>query len=57
LVLRKVWVVATEAASPGSLANDMFERIGFLANCRGEMHLEDESEAAAVFREVMVKIV
>jgi hypothetical protein len=56
LVLRKVWVVATEAASPGSLANDMFE-IGFLANCRGEMHLEDESEAAAVFREVMVKIV
>jgi hypothetical protein len=57
LVLRKVPVVATEAASPGSLADDVFERIGLLANRRGEIQLEDESKAAAVFLEVMVKIV
>jgi hypothetical protein len=57
LVLRRVHVVATETASSGSFENAIFERIGLLANCRGEIQLEDESEEGAIFREVMVKIV
>jgi hypothetical protein len=57
LVLRKVHVVAREAASPGALEIDTFVRIGLLANRGGEIQLEDESEATAVLQEILVKIV
>lgn len=57
LVLRKVQVETAGSTFPGGLEDRIYERIGLLANRRGEIQLENESEPVFVQREVSVRIV
>jgi hypothetical protein len=57
LVLKQTQPSSVKSAALGGLETRTFERIGLLANHRGEIQLEDESEPADVLRDVLVKIV
>jgi hypothetical protein len=57
LVLRQIQLTPAEPASPRKPGTQTFERIGLLANQRGEVQLEDESDPKNVLRNVLVKIV
>jgi hypothetical protein len=56
-VLRQVEEETSVAAPfPGS-ERLIFERLGLLVNQRGDVQLEDESEASVIQRDALVKIV
>jgi hypothetical protein len=57
LVLRPVQLKPAKPATSPEPETQTFERIGLLANHRGEIQLEDESEPENVLRDVRVKIV
>ncbi|KAH3908557.1 hypothetical protein HBH56_176610 [Parastagonospora nodorum] len=57
LVLKQVKMKSPSAVPTPGLDPLVFERVGVLVNWRGEVQLEDESDASAILHDSVVKIV
>jgi hypothetical protein len=57
LVLRQVKMESPRIVATPGVDPLVFERVGLLANWRGEVQLEDESDACAISHDSIVKIV